>query len=523
MPLFGSKKETQPVVEEPPRKSGNFFNRRQSSHSPTTTTTTTSQSNSHNFLHRDREDASITAARQRVTEAEASERAADKALMEARASVKAAREEVRRIEREAAEDARKAKLKQKAAEDISKRGKGLGPPEDSPQAETALVRATSTSRQPQTTPAPRRQSNYARFANHTQSSTVALSSSASASVTESSAQMMASSSADFLDALGDFLTSAVNVIESAFDDSSASATDASLSTSVSVAASNSASPTTGNALSALISALPSSIREPVQSQLDDLTATESSSRTSTAQRTTTSLTSKTRDHDRPTTDRGPGRRPTDDANPMHTPRPSTNSETSKATTTALTSRTSIPSTLSTTISPTTPPQEAAETAGGRPAIGANPIDNASVAGIASGLSAGAVLVALAGLFFYRRRKQGKPLFGKQGSQRSAGSGRVYPEVAWLYDPVMSRGDTPRHSRRNSGVDMIPTPRGGSAEMGTDSASPNLRPARPSSPLLAPRITISRDEGPSRSGRARTRTNSSADLRLPLRALSEEGA
>ncbi|KAK3721951.1 hypothetical protein LTR37_002767 [Vermiconidia calcicola] len=395
--------------------------------------------------------------------------------------------------------------------------------DDNPQAETALVRATSTSKEPQTTPTPRRQLNNARFANNTQSSRVALSSSAAASVTEPSAQMMASSSADFVDELGDFLTSAVDVLESAFDDSSASATDASLSTSVSVAASNSASPTTGGPLSALISALPSSIRGPVQSQLDNLTAIESSSGTSTAERTTTSLTSETRDHDRPTTDRGPGHRPTEGPNPMHPQRPSTNSEKSKVTTTAPNSRTSIPSTLSTTISPTTPTQEAAETAGGRPAIGANPIDNASVAGIASGLSAGAVLVALAGLFFYRRRKQGKPLFGKQGSQRSAGSGRVYPEVAWLYDPVMSRGDTPRHSRSNSGVDLIPAPRGGSPRMEPGSASPNLHHARPSSPLLAPQSAISRDDGPSRSGRGRSRTNSSADLRLPLRAVFGEGA
>lgn len=71
-------------------------------------------------------DPSILAARERVESAEAAEMEADRALDAARLSVRDARTEVKRIEEEAREDARRAKLKQHHAKDISKRGKGLG-------------------------------------------------------------------------------------------------------------------------------------------------------------------------------------------------------------------------------------------------------------------------------------------------------------------------------------------------------------------------------------------------------------
>jgi len=61
-----------------------------------------------------------------VFSAEAAEKEADRALMAARAAVKDAREHVKRLEREAAEEARLAKIKQKQAMSISKRGKALG-------------------------------------------------------------------------------------------------------------------------------------------------------------------------------------------------------------------------------------------------------------------------------------------------------------------------------------------------------------------------------------------------------------
>lgn len=58
--------------------------------------------------------------------AEAAERDADRALLAARQAVKEAREHVKRLEREAAEEARLAKIKMKQAGDLGKRGKMLG-------------------------------------------------------------------------------------------------------------------------------------------------------------------------------------------------------------------------------------------------------------------------------------------------------------------------------------------------------------------------------------------------------------
>jgi hypothetical protein len=59
-------------------------------------------------------------------QAEAAEREADRALFAARAAVRDAKENVRRLEREAAEEARQAKIKQSQAKAIGKRGKALG-------------------------------------------------------------------------------------------------------------------------------------------------------------------------------------------------------------------------------------------------------------------------------------------------------------------------------------------------------------------------------------------------------------
>ena len=99
--------------------------------SPTTSThnSTGSRTNNHNFLHRlghDKEDPSISNARQRVLSAEQAEREADRALVEARTAVRQAREHVKALELEAAEQARLATIKQHQAADISKRAAPLG-------------------------------------------------------------------------------------------------------------------------------------------------------------------------------------------------------------------------------------------------------------------------------------------------------------------------------------------------------------------------------------------------------------
>lgn len=164
--------QPQPVYEEPPRKQGLFSRhaepapRQQSAyeeqpakkhglfggrhHSPNRDLSTTTRStrssvsstspdrtNGHGsrggLLHRsfgngnrDAMDPSILQARERVMSAENAEREADRALMAARESTREAREHVRRLELEAKEDARKAKIKQHHAKEVSKRGKQLG-------------------------------------------------------------------------------------------------------------------------------------------------------------------------------------------------------------------------------------------------------------------------------------------------------------------------------------------------------------------------------------------------------------
>lgn len=61
-----------------------------------------------------------------MNRAEASEREADRALANARIAVKEAREHIKKLEREAAEEARLAKIKQDQARSMSKRGHALG-------------------------------------------------------------------------------------------------------------------------------------------------------------------------------------------------------------------------------------------------------------------------------------------------------------------------------------------------------------------------------------------------------------
>lgn len=71
-------------------------------------------------------DPSILEAREHVMHAEAAEVEADRALGEARMRVRAAKDHVWRLEEEAEEEARRAKIKQQQAAEVSKRGQGLG-------------------------------------------------------------------------------------------------------------------------------------------------------------------------------------------------------------------------------------------------------------------------------------------------------------------------------------------------------------------------------------------------------------
>ncbi|KAJ3542828.1 hypothetical protein NMY22_g3367 [Coprinellus aureogranulatus] len=71
-------------------------------------------------------DPSIMAARQKIADAERAEREADEALRQARVRTNEARETVRILEREALEDAQRAKAKQAEAKAINKSAKKLG-------------------------------------------------------------------------------------------------------------------------------------------------------------------------------------------------------------------------------------------------------------------------------------------------------------------------------------------------------------------------------------------------------------
>jgi len=154
MPLFGSKKTPPPqtitttTTHHPQKRSSGMFGSRKSQPvEPVTTTSPTRSggllgrhheqpaavqnghghnSNGGGLLSRHHEDTSIVAARERVMQAERAERDADKALIAARAAVKSAREHVKRLELEAKEEARLAKIKQGQAASLSKRGNALG-------------------------------------------------------------------------------------------------------------------------------------------------------------------------------------------------------------------------------------------------------------------------------------------------------------------------------------------------------------------------------------------------------------
>lgn len=161
MPFFSSRKAEDEVIEEPAplpeehKRHGLFGSRRERSVSPSSTVRTSTTSNSRHsgtssyhtspgsaaggasrkssLLHRSfghgnsvEMDPSIVQARERVLNAENAEKEADRAMDAARMRVREAREEVKRLELEAKEEARLAKIKQYHAREVSKRGKQLG-------------------------------------------------------------------------------------------------------------------------------------------------------------------------------------------------------------------------------------------------------------------------------------------------------------------------------------------------------------------------------------------------------------
>jgi hypothetical protein len=108
--VFGRHRTTDPAVDHPTTTDtnghhGGLFGRHHTT-DPAVNYPTTTNTNGHHggLFHRNAEDPSILAARERVMSAEAAERDADKALHNARMAVREARDHVKRLEREAAEE-----------------------------------------------------------------------------------------------------------------------------------------------------------------------------------------------------------------------------------------------------------------------------------------------------------------------------------------------------------------------------------------------------------------------------------
>ncbi|OJJ48153.1 hypothetical protein ASPZODRAFT_1530025 [Penicilliopsis zonata CBS 506.65] len=135
MPLFhrnsfNSSSSSTGSYDEPEHHS-KFFGHRSSNSSASSNNSRKGSVNRHRFLSRNHDDPSISAAKDQVFRAEAAEKEADKALVASRRAVHEARDHVKRLEREAAEEARLAKIKQSQAKSISKRAKPLGRKYDS--------------------------------------------------------------------------------------------------------------------------------------------------------------------------------------------------------------------------------------------------------------------------------------------------------------------------------------------------------------------------------------------------------
>ncbi|KAI5367350.1 hypothetical protein Slin15195_G024770 [Septoria linicola] len=199
----------------------------------------------------------------------------------------------------------------------------------------------------------------------------------------------------------------------------------------------------------------------------------------------------------------------------------TRASTSRPTDTTSTTRTSSASsifTTSTRSSSTASATDSSATTLAPTANTGNQLRQGSIAGIATGVTAGVVLILLTALLLARRRQQGKPFFGAMQRSTSKRSNRAYPEVAWLYDPATTPPRTSEnHSRAESGISLLPSTYEGAAGVAGGAAggrfygNPEARPAGPESPLLPPQLLYARDESPGSSptgnGRGRSARSS----------------
>lgn len=273
-----------------------------------------------------------------------------------------------------------------------------------------------------------------------------------------------------------------------------------------------------NALGVLFSALPINVASSIASEFDidttlflpiadSSTKSQSQSRITTFPSSTTAFsmtsTKATSSHDSTTFSMTSSKATSShDSSISSTATQSTSITSSTATQSSLTtSSTATQSTLTTSSFPSATSTETS------PARGSSTkLSPGAIAGIAIGVAAGAICIILAAcLLLRRRRRQGKPLFSAISRSSSAKSQRVYPEIAWLYDPPEPTPRRPsRHYQRgDSEMALLPTAYEGAAGQDNNNNNSPLLPP-PQIPLLAQSDSSGSS---SRSGRGRSARSS----------------
>lgn len=231
-----------------------------------------------------------------------------------------------------------------------------------------------------------------------------------------------------------------------------------------------------DALSVLLAALPSQAAASIESEYQLVTTASSSALTSTRPSVTTTpsttpLSSTTTISVVPLT---PSSRSSQSTPSISSTSPSTLLTSTRSSSSASTTTGSGPVTTN------APPTTQNEPSGG------------AIAGIATGVTAGFVLLMMGIIFLVRRRKHRGALFGRRASQRSQASDRAYPEVAWLYDPSPS---PPRSPHR---IDRLQTQAAMLRPEAThdDSGAYGRQPDMVESPLLPPEMPPVLRNGPS---------------------------
>lgn len=123
--------------------------------------------------------------------------------------------------------------------------------------------------------------------------------------------------------------------------------------------------------------------------------------------------------------------------------------------------------------------------------------NGTIAGVATGATAGAVLITLAIFFFLRRRQQRK----RSLKAVEENTTQPFPEVAWLYDPVRSPPRIQSPAPQNAEAAGILAVSQAQSKRNSAHAPEVVMPE--GEPLLAPGRAATRDSSPGGNGRDRS--------------------